>query len=150
MPREFIDGPTQAITPNRLASTFQRALALHQAGQLPLAQTLYEQILKMQPRHFDALQCLGTIAVQTRDPQRAVELFDQAAAVNPSYAALYYNRGIALDQLGRFEAALASYDRAVAIDPRYADAWFNRGNLLKNLGLFEAAPSDRIAATRGI
>jgi hypothetical protein len=43
---------------------FQEALALHRKGQLAQACELYRQVVKVQPRHFDALHLPGVIAYQ--------------------------------------------------------------------------------------
>jgi protein O-GlcNAc transferase len=51
---------------------FQEALALHQTGQLASAQSLYEDILKIQSDHSDVLHLLGVIAIQTGNFHRAV------------------------------------------------------------------------------
>lgn len=122
-----------------MSTEFQAAFALHQRGELLSAQTLYEKVLKKQPRHFDALHLLGAIAAQRGRPKRALELFERAISVNGGYAEAHFNRGVVLQQLGRLEPALASYDRAVALKPDHPDAWFNRANLLKDRGQFEAA-----------
>ena len=57
---------------------FQQGLALHQKGQLARAQEIYRQVLKVQPRHFDALHLLGVIAAQTKNFSQAVELIGRA------------------------------------------------------------------------
>ena len=49
--------------------------------------------------HFDALHLLGVIALQTRHPERAVELIGKAIALKPNYAAAYTNRGKALNDM---------------------------------------------------
>ena len=54
---------------------FQQAIGLHQQGLLREAQTIYEQIIKMQPNHFDALDLLATIAAQTKNFEKAVDLW---------------------------------------------------------------------------
>lgn len=133
-----------------MAPEFQTALALHQRGQLEAAQALYEKILQKQPKHFDALHLLGAVAAQKGDPQRALDLFNQAIAINAGYAEAHFNRGVVQQQLGQLEPALASYDRAITLKPDHADAWFNRGNLLKDLRQFEAALSsyDRAVAIK--
>jgi predicted O-linked N-acetylglucosamine transferase (SPINDLY family) len=46
---------------------------------------------------------------------------------------LLYNRGRALQDLGRFDEALQSYDAALAVAPDYAAALNNRGNVLRGL-----------------
>ena len=118
---------------------FQQALILHQRGQLTQAKTLYEDILKILPKHFDALHLLGVIASQTRNPQLAVELMDKAIKINPNVAEIYSNRGVALKDLKHFDAALASYDRAITLRPDYAEVYNNRGNVFKILKQLDAA-----------
>lgn len=120
-------------------STFQRALLLHQEGQLAQAAALYEEILRTEPAHLDALHLLGVLAAQTNNPLRAVELFDSAIALNPNSATFYFNRGLALQALEQPQAALASYDKCIALEHNAADAYFNRGNTLKELNRREAA-----------
>ena len=111
----------------------QQALLLHQQGQLPQAQRLYEEILRIQPDHFGALQLLGIIAAQTRDYRRAVDLMNQSIGLFPNDAGCYFNRGLAHQGLKEWERAVASYDRAIALRPDYNEAWFNRGNALTEL-----------------
>jgi predicted O-linked N-acetylglucosamine transferase (SPINDLY family) len=123
----------------QLPAQFQKALTFHRQGQLALAQAVYEEILKIQPDHFDALHLLGVLAAQTRNPRRAVELISKAIEIDPNVAATYNNRASALKELERFEEALASYDQAIAIKADYAEAYFNRGVVLNELKQFAAA-----------
>lgn len=133
-----IPQPT-AAAPAQLSHKFHQALALHQQGQPARAQVVCEEILKIEPDHFDTLNLLGLIAGQTNDLKRAVELFDRAIAANPNHAPTYCNRGYALQESRQLEAALASYDRALAIHAAYALAHNNRGNVLRLLGRLEEA-----------
>ncbi len=114
-------------------------MTLHRQGDLARAQRVYEEILRAEPRHFDALHLLGVIACQLKDFSRGADLIERALALAPSQAAALINRGAALKELGRLEAALESYDRAIAIHPDHALAHYNRGNLLKELGRLDEA-----------
>ncbi|MBV8841564.1 MAG: tetratricopeptide repeat protein, partial [Bryobacterales bacterium] len=49
------------------------------------------------------------------------------------------NRGNALLQLKRYDAALSSFERALAIEPDYVHALYNRGNALWGLARLEEA-----------
>lgn len=123
----------------KIAATLQTALTMHQHGQFDLAETLYKEILQSQPLHFDALQLLATIAAQQGDSALAVDLFDRALMVKPSFAAAWSNRGNALLELKRPDEALASYDRALRIQPEYALALHGRANALRELHRYEEA-----------
>jgi tetratricopeptide (TPR) repeat protein len=47
----------------------------------------------------------------------------KALEIKPNYHEAWFNRGIALDNLGRWEEAIASYDKALEIKPDYHEAW---------------------------
>ena len=122
-----------------LNAKFQLALAQHQSGELNRAATIYEQILKVNPRHVDALHLLGVIAAQQNDPARAVTLIGKALKMDPSHSTAHFNRASALKQLGRLDAALAGYDAAIALQPDHAEAHCYRGMVLRDLRHWEAA-----------
>jgi tetratricopeptide (TPR) repeat protein len=117
----------------------RQAVTLHRQGHLARAQVLYEEILEASPDQADALHLLGVIASQTLNPARAVELISKAIQIDPGNAVAYSNRGIALQKLERWDAALCDYDQAIAIQPDLALAHCNRGNVLKELEEWDAA-----------
>ena len=122
-----------------IAAALQQGLALHQAGNLDQARAIYEEIVRINPRNFDALQLLATLAAQTGEYEKAVELFTRVLAVHPDNAALLNNCGVALFELKRLDEALARYARAIAIKPDYAEAHYNRGNALLENHLLDQA-----------
>jgi tetratricopeptide (TPR) repeat protein len=46
---------------------------------------------------------------------------------NPTTRVAWFNRGVALYDLGQFEQAITSFDQALHIKPDYHEAWYNRG-----------------------
>jgi predicted O-linked N-acetylglucosamine transferase (SPINDLY family) len=123
----------------QVSAKLQQALAYFQQGNLARAANLYEEILKSQPKHLEALFRLGAISGQTKNPKKALILFDKALKVDPGNAAAFNNKGLALQELERWEAALASYNQAIAIKADYAIAYYNRANVLKELARLDAA-----------
>ncbi|MEI6706792.1 MAG: tetratricopeptide repeat protein [Methylococcales bacterium] len=134
--------PTQETRPHSNTDIFQQALSLHQQGQLEQAEVLYEQHLKNQPQHIDALHFLGVLVNQRGQSQRAVELISQALEIAPNNAAAHSNLGLVLQELKRFDEAIASYDRSLALKPNNAEAHYNRGNALLALTRFDEAILD--------
>jgi tetratricopeptide (TPR) repeat protein len=124
---------------SRMALLLADALALHQAGRLAEAETVYKQVLDIQSDQFDSLHLLGVILFQRGDPAAAVEQIDRALKKNPDDVAAHNNRGNALLALRRFDEAVASYDRALRLRPAYADALCNRGAALHALKRFDEA-----------
>lgn len=125
------DTPTKA--------KFHEALLLHQQGKLLKAQALYEDILKLQPRHFDSLHLLGVIACQTNNLPKGLELIGQAIALNPENPVFYSNQGNTFQALMQFESAIASYNQAITLNPDYAEAYNNRGSAFQKIKQFDNA-----------
>jgi predicted O-linked N-acetylglucosamine transferase (SPINDLY family) len=122
-----------------VAALFERAIASHQAGQLPQAEALYRQVLQLSPAHPDALHYLGVLAHQAGQPAIALELIDQAIQLNPGNAEAHSNRANALQSLQQYQAALESCDRALLLRPDYAEAHCNRGSALHALRRYREA-----------
>ena len=131
-------GKSGGSRPERPQQTIQQAMDLavqnHTAGRLPVAETMYREILKSDPNQPIALHLLGVISHQMGNPGVAVDLITKAIAINPDDADAYYNRGLALQDLGRMDEAVASYRDAIAIKPDYVEAHGNLGNVLQDLG----------------
>lgn len=132
-------GPPDAASRSALAANLECAVALHQRGELAQARAIYQDILRAQPHHFDALHMLGVLAAMSGEPGKAVRLIGRAIEVNPSSAIALNNRGLARQELRDYQAALRDHERALAIDARYAEAHCERGNALKGLKRWEEA-----------
>jgi len=63
----------------------------------------------------------------------AIENFNKAIALNPSYDSAYYSRGFSKffwngwDDSLKNTAAIEDYTKAIALNPAYAEAYFSRG-----------------------
>ena len=108
----------------------QTALGLHRAGKLDEAARLYEEILRAEPDHRDALYLLGSVHFQRGAFEQALARLDQALAGNPAFVEALAARGAALSNLERHGEALTTYDAVVAANPAHAQSWNNRGNAL--------------------
>lgn len=112
---------------------FMQGVTFHQQGNLDLARSVYEQVLTLQPQHFDALHLLGVIEHQNHRYQRGIDLITKALNVKPDSPGAWCNLGMPLAELGRYEDALICYERAITLRPDFAEAYFNRGNTLMRL-----------------
>lgn len=135
-------GATSAPCKNPEAASvsmnFQTALEYHQAGHLPQAKAIYQQILQATPNHPEALHFLGVIANQEGNNEIAVELIGKAICANPS-SLMHYNLGLALKAQGNLDAAAENYRKALSIRPDYAEAHYNLGNVLQEQGRLDMA-----------
>ena len=120
------------------------AVRHHTAGRLPQAQSMYQQILQINPDQPVVLHLLGVIAHQVEGNDTAVGLITKAVTIKPDYAEAHNNLGNVFNDLGRLEEAVASYHRALDLMPDYADAHNNLGLVLHALG----KPDDAVAHYR--
>jgi tetratricopeptide (TPR) repeat protein len=116
---------------------FANALDFHKKGQLARAKQLYEQILELQPAHFDALLSLGLLACQTGEFGNAVLSLAEALKINPQHAAAHFILGNALKELCKNSAAVECYDNAIRCGHVGAD--YNLGLALGALNQHAAA-----------
>jgi predicted O-linked N-acetylglucosamine transferase (SPINDLY family) len=116
-----------------------RAIALHQRGQLTDAEKLYRDVLRARPNHVEARHFLGILRFQQGRADEALALIAAALDAKPDYPEAHYNRGNILAALSRFNEAIANYDAAIALHPAYVDAHHNRGNALLKLRHFDQA-----------
>ena len=60
----------------------------------------------------------------TEEYAKAIASYDKALEIKPDYHVAWYNRGIALHNLGRLEEAIASYNRSLEFKPDQSATWF--------------------------
>ncbi len=70
--------------------SLQEALKHHEAGELEKAEALYQEIIRVDPGHADALHLLGVAAHQKADHRRAADFIGRAIAQH-SQSALYHS-----------------------------------------------------------
>jgi tetratricopeptide (TPR) repeat protein len=133
----------------QLSTLLDQALAAHRAGELPRAESLYRQTLRIDPQHVDAWHLLGVARLQQRDHAGARENIQRAMGLGGRSAAMHANLGSALRELGRLDEAERHLRRAVELAPETAGFHYNLGNCLRDLRrLTEAIDAYRAALER--
>jgi protein O-GlcNAc transferase len=122
-----------------IRETLTAAIALHRAGNLAAAESLYLRILRQSPREADALHLLGLIAHQTGRHRDALDLIGRAIGVRDTEYGYHNNLGLVYKALGRLDEAAAAYRRALALNPDFAEAACNLGVILADQGRYEEA-----------
>lgn len=77
----------------KIAQLLDDGLAFHNSGKINEARFIYEQILKQQNNHFDAIQLLATTYAQQEKPELALKYFDQALQINKTDPIIFNNKG---------------------------------------------------------
>jgi predicted O-linked N-acetylglucosamine transferase (SPINDLY family) len=102
---------------------------------------MVSRFFKFAPKPDAAVACYkrGNSFKDQGQLAEAVASYDEAIALDPTYAFALCNRGVVLARLNRLDAALDSYDRAIAINAGDPLAFFNRASVLHSLGRPEEA-----------
>jgi predicted O-linked N-acetylglucosamine transferase (SPINDLY family) len=117
----------------------QLGFSLVQAGNFIEAKSIYEQVLRIKPNHFDALQLLGAISIQLKDFPQAVKYLAKAVKLNSNHPESHSNLSNAFNELKRFDEGLSSANKAINLRPNFVEAYINRGNALKGQKQFNKA-----------
>lgn len=124
-------------------------IAYVQLGRTSDARGEFVQALRINPRNNVALYQLGLL-VKPSDPERAVELLEQAARYSPDgeKAAPLVIEGDVLMSLEDYEGARGAYARAITDFPYLFDAHFGLGSALEALGETKGAIREYKEAAR--
>jgi tetratricopeptide (TPR) repeat protein len=121
-----------AIAPQREVF-LEKARTLDQAGLRPQARAAWRAMLDVIPQHQEAAARLGRLAWEDGDATGAVALLERAVATDAP-AAVWFNLGLARQDLRNPGAAADAYRKALEIKPDYAEAALNLGVALQEAG----------------
>lgn len=107
----------------------QAAYALRQ-GDVGQAEYCCREVLKTDPRNFEACDALAVILSQSGRLAEAANFFEHALALDPHDAITRSSYGDVLRAVGRHAEAVEQYDRALAIQPDFAEAILSRASAL--------------------
>ncbi|WP_156909997.1 tetratricopeptide repeat protein [Rubritepida flocculans] len=117
----------------------RRGVARHREGRIAEAESLYRRALRLAPRHPDAENLLGVIALQKGEVAAALDHSARALAAAPEQPLYLANRGAALAAAGRLAEAVEALRAALAQNPQDVTSLRNLGQALTAGGQAEAA-----------
>ena len=120
---------------DRLHDAFSR----HQEGALEEARSLYLEILRDEPSHFDANHLLGLLEGQVNQLLASVHFLCRALSLRPDHVQSHWHLGEAFIQMEYYAAAIACFRRARHVDPTFKEAWVREANILEVAGVTEEA-----------
>lgn len=121
------------------ANSLEKAMALHQAGQLEAADKAYSSLLKRKPRDVQALHLRGTLKSQQHEYVMAEHLLKKAVELGSTDPWAHHHLAEVLAARGKHERALKHYNHALNHGADDADVHFMLGNALFELERFNDA-----------
>jgi tetratricopeptide (TPR) repeat protein len=131
-----------AVNSNRATALLRAGFKALQEGRVEQARLSCEQALKVAPRHPDALNLLGVIALKAGAPAAAVERLRQAVSVAPGHAEYQANLAYGYVALKQIPEALAAFQVAARLEPRDPELQLGIGNCLGLMGRLSEAEAE--------
>ncbi len=127
------------LMPARADVAYNHGVMLAKCGKLADARRAWQDCLKRDLRHRDALFNLGRVNRDLDNPAEAASLFEQMLAIHPGDAEAAYELGLARFTLRDWPAASTAFERTVEAQPDHLNARINLGLTAQRLGRPEAA-----------
>jgi tetratricopeptide (TPR) repeat protein len=115
----------------------KKGRAFHKAGRLKDARRLYEEALRVNPDHVEALNNLGVILMHDKEFPAARSSFEKAIRLRPGYVDPYYNLACLHAIKGEISQSLAHLKKAVSLDKSVKDWARNDADLAVMRGIPE-------------
>ncbi|MBW2058333.1 MAG: tetratricopeptide repeat protein, partial [Deltaproteobacteria bacterium] len=101
--------------------------------------TLWSETLARDPKNTVAMNGLGVLYLENGTNDKALEVLEGAAEINPSDPLIRNNLGIAYERIGEYEKSEEQYQRALSLSPGHYEARINLSNLYAKRGDFQKA-----------
>ncbi len=109
----------------------QRAVDVHNNGDLETAEALYRKILEIDPQNADVLHLLGFLAYQVGFGEEGAALIEEAIQLAPEIALFQSNLAKIYLSEKELEKAEIAYRRSLELNPDDLDIMNDLGNLLR-------------------
>lgn len=107
----------------------------------------FPQLRKADQLSKEALYYRGNFALYAEgEPDKAVELYNQALAIDPDFVLARYDLAVTYRGMGEVDKAIAEYEKVLKINPKFPEAlsnlggqYFRKGNLDQAITHFKKA-----------
>lgn len=107
--------------------------------ELPLAQAIYQRILRSDAGHLVARRNMGATLVEQDKLEQALVHYEIALKYHPNDAELHYSLGVISQRFNKLYEAMGYYLRAIEFRPQHIEAFENLANIQTQLCLYDDA-----------
>ena len=118
--------------PDNPKTLYAQALKKQKQGRMEEAEALYEQILKIQPRHLAAINNLGVVYMQQNKYKEAIARFNEAIAIKHDYVDGHYNLACLYARKNDTKQSLFYLKNAIDFNPE-VKGWAENDDDLRKL-----------------
>jgi tetratricopeptide (TPR) repeat protein len=136
-PAMIVSGPNQPV----FKGTMENGHAAPEAkpsGAVPAADEA-APAEEQSASEVSVLLAKGEILLEAERMQEAVNVFNEALALDPNNAEAHLKKGIGLERLNRLELALTSYNEALRLNPKRSFAYVYKARVLAALHRYDEA-----------
>lgn len=112
----------------------KKAFLAHMEGRLAEAERGCLEVLRKKPDWGPALNALGTVLLDQRQPDKARKVFEKAAGLRPPYIPACYNLGRLKQLENDHKGAIGVYRAILEKQPNFGQAWNNLGVAYREIG----------------
>ena len=123
----------------QLQLLLQQAFKYTQQGNFTQAKALFNYVLKLQPKNFDALHAMGFIYGVENNHQEASHYSLRALRIRPDDLEVIINHAKALQEIGNHFDSVKYHKKAIILSPNNHEIWLGCGKSLQSLRLYEEA-----------
>jgi tetratricopeptide (TPR) repeat protein len=118
---------------------FQQAIQNFQQGNFSHVKNLLNNVLAINPKHFDALHMMGVVLGIENRHKDALIFFHRAIKINSCNGHINFNLAKALSETGNDLQSLKYHQEAVKLSPNNSEFWLSFGKSLYQLKRFDEA-----------
>ncbi len=124
--------PSQSGRTQEAQTLYERAERFRKQGRMKDAKRFYEEALKLDSRHVDALNNLGVVYLHDKEYSAAQRKFEAITRIEPGDADPYYNLACLHAVRGEQRQGLAYLKKAISLNP-LVRTWAKKDTDLDNL-----------------
>jgi protein O-GlcNAc transferase len=122
-----------------LQTMLQQAINHTQQNNFSQAKLLFNYILKIQPKNFDALHAMGFICGVENNHQEASCYLIRAIKINSNVLEVNMNCAKSLQEVGNYLDSIKYFQQAIFLSPNNHEVWLGCGRSFKSLRRFDEA-----------
>lgn len=123
----LVGGKTMGGSGSSVTAPAQNAAPMVNPADLTARIAEMEKVVAQDPKNVQAWITLGNDYFDAQNPQKSVQAYDKALALNPNDPNVLTDQGVMFRALGFYDKALANFEKANKLNPQHLQSLYNMG-----------------------